>query len=171
MEFVVRMHEWTGNKNNNNILMSINARSCATGSVSGGVHECNFKLIQDELQGMLFFNSLLVKVDGARYVFHVTYIMEGKHGDFKKQFIYIFRGIICRNMVKILIEMDVKEIHPWYILSWWRKDMKLGLYLVISCYEDLMSSENAKHFDHLCSNLMSSENAKHFDHLCSKTNW
>nr|KAJ0219781.1 hypothetical protein LSAT_V11C200052220 [Lactuca sativa] len=33
------------------------------------------------------------------------------------------------------------------------KDVKHGHYLLINCYEDLMSGENAKQFDHLCSNF------------------
>ena len=55
--------------------------------------------------------------------------------------------------MKILIEKNVKEIHPRYILSRWRKDVKHGHYLVINCYEDLMSGDKAKQFDDLCSNF------------------
>ncbi|KAL4592423.1 hypothetical protein LXL04_005417 [Taraxacum kok-saghyz] len=130
-----------------------------------------FKLFQDELRGMLFCNSSLVKVDGARYVFHVADIVATKYGDCRKRVVYCvtydetvcdiqcschlfeFRGIICRHIVKILIEKNVKEIHPRYILSRWRKDVKHGHYLVINCYEDLMSGDKAKQFDDLCSNF------------------
>ncbi|KAJ9563122.1 hypothetical protein OSB04_008282 [Centaurea solstitialis] len=128
-----------------------------------------FKLFQDELRGMVFCNCLLVKTDGARHVFHVTDIVEGKHGDFKKRVVYTvsydkvqcdircschlfeFRGIFCRHMVKILIEKDVKEIKSRFIFSRWRKDVKHRHYLVINCYEDMMSGDEAKQFDHLCS--------------------
>ncbi|XP_052624893.1 protein FAR1-RELATED SEQUENCE 6-like [Lactuca sativa] len=89
-----------------------------------------FKLFQDELRGMmqshLIYNVLVICLSFAE----------------------LFIG-----MVKILIEKDVKEIHPRYILSRWRKDVKHGHYSVINCYEDLMSGENAKQFDHLCSNF------------------
>ncbi|KAL6496951.1 hypothetical protein OROGR_028880 [Orobanche gracilis] len=56
-------------------------------------------------------------------------------------------------MVKILIEKDAKEIHSRYILSRWRKDVKHEHYLVLNCYEDLMSEDEAKQFDRLCSNF------------------
>ncbi|XP_023756250.1 uncharacterized protein LOC111904753 [Lactuca sativa] len=64
-----------------------------------------------------------------------------------------FHGIIFRHMVKILIEKDVKEIHPRFILSQWRKDVNHGHHSVINCYEDLMSGENAKQSDYLCCNF------------------
>nr|KAJ0217222.1 hypothetical protein LSAT_V11C300141690 [Lactuca sativa] len=125
-----------------------------------------FKLFQDELRGMLFCNFLLVKVDGAQYVFCVIDIIEGKHGDLKKELYdaiafdvqcschsFEFHGIIFRHMVKILIEKDVKEIHPRFILSQWRKDVNHGHHSVINCYEDLMSGENAKQSDYLCCNF------------------
>ncbi|CAI9265807.1 unnamed protein product [Lactuca saligna] len=102
IQVMVRMHEWTDTKSNNNISISINARSCGTDTQKFEDGWC--KLVE-------------------------------------------------KHVLKILFEKDVKEIHPHYILYRWRKDVKHRHYSMINCYKDLMSGENAKQFDHLCSNF------------------
>ncbi|GJU53728.1 FAR-RED impaired response 1-like protein isoform X1 [Tanacetum coccineum] len=125
-------------------------------------HECYtnaiFKLFQDELRGMLFCNYSLFKTDDTTFVYHVTDIVERKHG-LKKRVVYNvsynvvgcdikcschlfeFRGIVCRHMVKILIEKDVKELPSRYILSRWRKDVKHRYNFITNCYDNLKSGE------------------------------
>ncbi|GJX29873.1 FAR-RED impaired response 1-like protein isoform X1 [Tanacetum coccineum] len=134
-------------------------------------HECYtnaiFKLFQDKLRGMLFCNYSLLKTYDTTSVYHVTDIVERKHG-LKKRVVYNvsynvvgcdikcschlfeFRGIVCRHMVKFLIEKDVKELPSRYILSRWRKDVKHRYNFITNCYDDLKSGEQVKQFDHLC---------------------
>ena len=101
----------------------------------------------------------------------MTDIVQVKHENFSKRVIYAvsynedgcdikcschlfeFRGIVCRHMVKILIEKDVKEIPSRYILTRWRKDVKRRHSYIINCYDDLRSGEQTKQFDHLCTNF------------------
>ncbi|GJY02822.1 protein FAR1-related sequence 6 [Tanacetum coccineum] len=108
-------------------------------------------------------------------IYHVTNIVERKHG-LKKRVVYNvsydvvgcdikcschlfeFRGIVCRHMVKILIENDVKELPSCYILSRWRKDVKHRYNFVKNCYDDLKSEEQAKQFDHLCAKFYEAAN-------------
>ncbi|XP_071728062.1 protein FAR-RED IMPAIRED RESPONSE 1-like [Rutidosis leptorrhynchoides] len=130
-----------------------------------------FKLVQIELQCMLFCNHSLLKTQGTISTFNVTDILRGKRGELKRKVVYTvsfdevgcdiqcschsfeFRGIVCRHMMKILIEKDVKEIPSCYILSRWRKDLKHRHYHVINCYEDLKSGGQAKQFEQLCSSF------------------
>ncbi|XP_071694578.1 protein FAR1-RELATED SEQUENCE 6-like [Rutidosis leptorrhynchoides] len=129
-----------------------------------------FKLVQVELHSMLFCNHSLLTTNGTISIYNVTDILRGKRGELKRKVVYTmsydeigtdiqcschlfeFRGIICRHMMKILIEKDIKEIPVCYILSRWRKDLKHRHYHVINCYEDLKSGR-AKQFDQLCSSF------------------
>nr|XP_043625847.1 protein FAR1-RELATED SEQUENCE 6-like [Erigeron canadensis] len=129
-----------------------------------------FNLFQDELRGMMFCNHILIKTNGTLSIFHVTDIVERKHGG-KKKVVYSvsydalecdikcschlfeFRGIVCKHMLKVLIEMEVQEIPSHYILSRWRKDVKHAHYFVRNCYEDLKSGEQVKRVDRLCANF------------------
>nr|GEX32674.1 protein FAR1-related sequence 5-like [Tanacetum cinerariifolium] len=127
-----------------------------------------FKLFQDELKGMLFCKFSMLKTDGTLSTFLVTDIFQRKVG---RRVVYTvsynevdcdincschlfeFRGIVCRQMMKILIDKDVKEILSRYILSRWRKDVKHRHYYVTNCYDELKSGEQAKQFDNLCGNF------------------
>nr|XP_043611928.1 protein FAR1-RELATED SEQUENCE 6-like [Erigeron canadensis] len=138
-------------------------------------HDCYtnaiFKLFQNELQGMLFCNHSLFKQDGTISIYHVTDVVDKKYEKCKRKVVYDvsynevgcdikcschlfeFRGIVCRHMMKILIEKEIKELPSRYILSRWRKDLKHRHYYVTSCYEDLKNEEQAKQFNHLCSDF------------------
>nr|KAJ0203966.1 hypothetical protein LSAT_V11C500248790 [Lactuca sativa] len=252
IQVMVRMHEWTGTKSNNNISMSIDARGCgivikktlktllyeSTHSqefedgwcklvenyklekiMSGyalGVGICKSKLLgKDQYDNTLkskieketkvdfqslnssyklvtgilrdnftmhtqmqFLNSFkmsyevccIVILHWSKWMVHDMYFIsqilwKGNMEILKTEFFIwlvmmrlhvIYNAlVICLSFKElfILIEKDVKEIHPRYILSRWRKDVKHGHYLVINCYDDLMSIESAKQFDHLCSNF------------------
>ncbi|XP_071704054.1 uncharacterized protein [Rutidosis leptorrhynchoides] len=118
-------------------------------------------------QSMLFCNHSLLETQGTISTFNITDILRGKRGELKRKVVYTvsfdevgcdiqcschlfeFRGIVCRHMMKILIEKDVKEIPLCYILSRWRKYLKHRHYHVINCYEDLKSGGQAKQFEKL----------------------
>ncbi|PWA80627.1 hypothetical protein CTI12_AA195090 [Artemisia annua] len=128
-----------------------------------------FKLFQDELKGMLCCNFSTFKTDGILSTFHVTDIFQGKqvrrrvvhtvsynevNCDVKCScHLFEFRGIVCRHMMKILIDKDVKEIPSRYILTRWRKDIKHRHYYATNCYDEFKSGEQAKQFDQLCGNF------------------
>lgn len=130
-----------------------------------------FKLFQDELRAMLFCNFIVEKVEDAVTTFKVTDILKRKDGNTRIRVAYSVRyneaefdiccschlfeskGIVCRHITKILIDKDVKEIPPRYILTRWRKGIKHQHYYVTSCYEDQDASERCLRFDALCSSF------------------
>nr|XP_043639390.1 protein FAR1-RELATED SEQUENCE 6-like [Erigeron canadensis] len=130
-----------------------------------------FNLFQDELRGMIYCNCSLYKTEGTLSLFHVMDIQEGKYEEFKRRVVYTmsynevgcdikctchlfeFRGIICRHIIKILIEKGINEISSRYVLSRWRKDVKHRQYFVTNCYDDLKSGEQTQQFDRMCTNF------------------
>nr|XP_043616041.1 protein FAR1-RELATED SEQUENCE 5-like [Erigeron canadensis] len=135
-----------------------------------------FKLFQDELRGMLFCNHSLYQTDGTLSLFHVKDIQEGKYEEYKINVVYTvsynevgcdikcschlfeFRGIICRHMVKILIEKGINEVPSRYVLCRWRKDVKHRQYFVTNCYDDLKSGEQTQQLDRMCTNFYEAAN-------------
>ncbi|KAM7279105.1 hypothetical protein ACFE04_006239 [Oxalis oulophora] len=113
----------------------------------------------------------LTKVEDVISIYNVTDIMERKDGLPKRRVAYDvfyngkewdircscllfeFREIICRHIIKILVEKDVKEIPSRYILTRWRKDIKHRPYFVKNCYEDAENSKQVIQFNSLCANF------------------
>lgn len=130
-----------------------------------------FKLFQDELKGMLYCNSKISKAGGTASEFNVSDILRGKDGTSKKRVEYsvhyneaecdikcscsLFesRGLVCRHMAKILIEKDVSEIPPRYILTRWRKDVKRRHSYITICYDDQGLNERNMRSDNLWANF------------------
>ncbi|KAH7685830.1 FHY3/FAR1 family protein [Dioscorea alata] len=131
-----------------------------------------FKLFQDELLGMIYFNLTLTGSHGAVCSFQVSDVVKGKEGAFRKQVVYNvytnagefdikcsyrlfeFKGIICRHICKVLIEKNVQDIPSRYILPRWRKDIKRMHTYVQNCYDDPQTSEEKLRYNKLCSHLL-----------------
>ncbi|GKV15771.1 hypothetical protein SLEP1_g26523 [Rubroshorea leprosula] len=129
----------------------------------------NFKMFQEEIQDMMYCNLDFDSVDGSISKFRVKDYFRGKDGRFKQQVVYDvcfnevecdikcsccmfeFKGILCRHVVKVLIEKNVKEVPHRYILDRWRKDIKRRHTFIKSCCDDFDSSEKKLRYTKLCS--------------------
>ncbi|GKV12513.1 hypothetical protein SLEP1_g23644 [Rubroshorea leprosula] len=130
-----------------------------------------FRLFQEEMRGMLYCNLVLNEVDESISKHHVKEVFIGKNGKYRRQVTYDvcfneiegeskcscclfeFKGILCRHLMKVLIEKNVKEVPCQYILDRWRKDIKHRYTLIKNCYDDFQSNEQKLRYDKLCSHF------------------
>ncbi|KAK9273408.1 hypothetical protein L1049_018218 [Liquidambar formosana] len=117
-----------------------------------------FKQFQSEIRGMVYCNVSFVGSDGHVSTFQVSDVSKGEDGITKKvvynvqynedQFevlclcrLFEFMGIICRHIIKVLVEKNVNEVPDQYILDRWKKDIKRTHTYVTNCYDDLGMKE------------------------------
>ncbi|XP_042380308.1 protein FAR1-RELATED SEQUENCE 6-like [Zingiber officinale] len=113
-----------------------------------------FKLFQDEIRGLMFCNTSLVRQEGVAFIFEVVETLLGKNGDpirdasFRVDYteldcqvkclchLFEFRGILCRHVISVLIRMKVIEVPMNYIMDRWRKDIKRGYQSITDIYDE-----------------------------------
>ena len=66
----------------------------------------NFKLFQDELRGMIYYNFTFIRSEDARSIFQVTDILKGKDGRVIRQVGFN----VCQNK----LEFDIKCPYPLF---------------------------------------------------------
>ncbi|XP_042472074.1 protein FAR1-RELATED SEQUENCE 6-like [Zingiber officinale] len=124
-----------------------------------------FKLFQDEIRGLMFCNTSLVRQEGVAFIFEVVETLLGKNGDpirdasFRVHYteldcqvkclchLFEFRGILCRHVISVLIRMKVIEVPMNYIMDRWRKDIKRGYQSITNIYDEYVCDEERHRYN------------------------
>lgn len=123
-----------------------------------------FKKVQEELRGLMYCNSMLLKTEGTLCTYQVTDHVENKDGwkeniKFDVYFdknekdikcichLFEFRGILCRHILAVLVYQGEQEVAPKYILPRWRKDIDRKHTYIKTSYDD---SEKVRRYNMLC---------------------
>lgn len=118
-----------------------------------------FKEFQNELMSVMYCSSPEFREEGSVYTYKVTeaiFKRDTPRGsisvfvEFNKEScdikcmcrLFECKGILCRHVISILLSNGVNEVPSKYILSRWRKDLKLKYTFIMNCYEDPKSLEN-----------------------------
>ncbi|XP_059669005.1 protein FAR-RED IMPAIRED RESPONSE 1-like [Cornus florida] len=114
---------------------------------------------KDELKGLVYCNTSLIKREKYTSTFEVREQKFGTGGVFWKEVTYEvfynaiecevrclchlfeFRGILCRHAISVIMQEKVYEVPSHYILERWRKDIKRGYTFVKKNYDDFSNSE------------------------------
>ncbi|XP_059649566.1 protein FAR-RED IMPAIRED RESPONSE 1-like [Cornus florida] len=126
-----------------------------------------FKHFQDELRGLIYCYTFVLKREGSVSTFEVRERKVGKDGVSWKELTYEifynaadcqvrcschlfeFRGILCRHAISVLIQLKINEVPSHYILERWRKDIKRGYTFVKNIYDDSSNSEQRQQNNNL----------------------
>ncbi|XP_059637753.1 protein FAR-RED IMPAIRED RESPONSE 1-like [Cornus florida] len=118
-----------------------------------------FKDFQEQMRGLMYCNTSIIKREGSVSTFEVKDHKAGKDGGFLKEVtcevfynaaegelrclchLFEFKGILCSHIISVMIQEKVNEVPSNYILDRWRKDIKRGYTFVKNIYDDFSNSE------------------------------
>ncbi|KAK9289539.1 hypothetical protein L1049_007695 [Liquidambar formosana] len=117
-----------------------------------------FRKFQAEIRGMICCNVSLLGSKWHVSTYQVCDVAKGKDGKERKVLynvlfsevefevlclchLFEFKGIVCRHILKVLLERNIRELPGEYILDRWRKCIKRNHNYVKNCYEDLVTKE------------------------------